>query len=488
MSAALDDDAFEAAHATERAKRRKALWIMAGIIAAMLGLIAFAFIQDEAPPDTSDLRVVFKKPPEDQNAYALLAKLVATLPPAPDDNTPEERHFSSIFSPDAEEQVAWNQAIVASVLARYPADLADQVRATLAAPECEAPEIKSYNDSIPEVGRFRQLALTLTQQAALAWHAGDHSTATDLNLLVLHLGQRINQSQGPLITVLTGTAIQGIALGSIRLHVDAATITPDDLRRYFAQIPLHEIQIGDYHTAYKVEHTGFFVSVAHAIRTESMSTLSGGKPNKALDLVLTLPGVYQPNRTTRWHAEFIRAHIASSDPLPPGAVDQAAAQIESLIQAPWHRRLQNFSGRVLLAITVPTLGKVTTTAHRVRANLRLTQLYVALRLYQLEHDNALPADLAELVPAYLPAIPLDPYGGQPLRYDRTLTTIWSIDQKHLTITSADGDFPERGMPAHRLRFARPPVELPVFTEEPEPASDTPPDPALLPVEEPKEQE
>jgi hypothetical protein len=47
--------------------------------------------------------------------------------------------------------------------------------------------------------------------------------------------------------------------------------------------------------------------------------------------------------------------------------------------------------------------------------LRAAQLQVALRLYQAEKDR--PArSLEDLVPAILPAVPADPYDGQPFRY------------------------------------------------------------------------
>jgi hypothetical protein len=40
---------------------------------------------------------------------------------------------------------------------------------------------------------------------------------------------------------------------------------------------------------------------------------------------------------------------------------------------------------------------------------------VALKRYQLNHGNY-PVDLNSLVPEFLPAVPLDPVDGQPLRY------------------------------------------------------------------------
>jgi hypothetical protein len=50
------------------------------------------------------------------------------------------------------------------------------------------------------------------------------------------------------------------------------------------------------------------------------------------------------------------------------------------------------------------------------ADIRLTQLLVALRCYHL--DNArLPTGLDELVPKYLKDVPLDPFTEKPLLYE-----------------------------------------------------------------------
>lgn len=52
------------------------------------------------------------------------------------------------------------------------------------------------------------------------------------------------------------------------------------------------------------------------------------------------------------------------------------------------------------------------------AERRIAALMLALRLYQHDHGDALPASLAELVPQYLSAIPADPFdpATKPLRY------------------------------------------------------------------------
>ncbi len=455
------DEDFELADAARRGARRKALWWIFGGFALLFALMICGLIADEPPPDLSDLRVTFKHPPEEQNAYALLAKLSATLPPEPGENTSEERHFSHIFPADAKDQVAWDQSVVSSILARYPAGLADQVRSALDAPESEAPEIKSFSDSIPEIGRFRSLARVLTWQAERAWHGGDQKTAVELNLLALRLGHRISQSRGPIITVLTGTMIEGLAFTSIQRHADSDSISADALSHYLAQIDRYEISPEDYHTAYKLEAL-VFAHEAPKLKGQVLASSVGF--NKTAAAASTLPGLWQPNRTARWHAECIRAAISETD--APSSTRPSAALVkmsEYCDAVPWPRRAQNLTGRVALPIIVPTLDPLNLSKHRIRASLRLTRLYLALRMHQLEH-GALPETLAQLVPARLLALPIDPFDGEPLRYSRALTTIWSADQKRLTIVDADGDFPERRMPAYRLRFARPPVALPTFAE------------------------
>jgi len=51
-----------------------------------------------------------------------------------------------------------------------------------------------------------------------------------------------------------------------------------------------------------------------------------------------------------------------------------------------------------------------------RMRIRSARTAVAIERYRLAHTNALPESLTDLVPAYLPEVPLDLFDGQPLRY------------------------------------------------------------------------
>jgi hypothetical protein len=55
---------------------------------------------------------------------------------------------------------------------------------------------------------------------------------------------------------------------------------------------------------------------------------------------------------------------------------------------------------------------------RQLAGLANAQAAVAIERWRLAHPGRLPDTLSELVPAYLTAVPLDPFDGQPVRYKK----------------------------------------------------------------------
>ena len=50
-----------------------------------------------------------------------------------------------------------------------------------------------------------------------------------------------------------------------------------------------------------------------------------------------------------------------------------------------------------------------------RSRLVMARTALAVERWRLKHDGKLPANLGELVPDYLPSLPLDPYDGQPVK-------------------------------------------------------------------------
>ena len=64
---------------------------------------------------------------------------------------------------------------------------------------------------------------------------------------------------------------------------------------------------------------------------------------------------------------------------------------------------------------IRTNGNASRNGRRV-AQLRMLIVKLAIRAYQWENNDQLPASLQELVPQYLPDVPIDPFGGKELNY------------------------------------------------------------------------
>jgi hypothetical protein len=70
------------------------------------------------------------------------------------------------------------------------------------------------------------------------------------------------------------------------------------------------------------------------------------------------------------------------------------------------------------AMFLPVLSAVPKRDANERAELRDAIAAIAVERWRLMHQGSLPDSLSDLVPAFLAAIPADPYDGKPLRYKK----------------------------------------------------------------------
>jgi hypothetical protein len=78
---------------------------------------------------------------------------------------------------------------------------------------------------------------------------------------------------------------------------------------------------------------------------------------------------------------------------------------------------------------VPSIVRAVTLNIKMTANLECAIAALASEKFRLDHGR-LPASLDELVPAYLPSSPVDPFDGKPLRLAKTDQgiVIYSVDE------------------------------------------------------------
>jgi hypothetical protein len=134
----------------------------------------------------------------------------------------------------------------------------------------------------------------------------------------------------------------------------------------------------------------------------TFSAMSGGRSDYVA--LLRIPGMVKSIRAAllKYNNRFVE--IAK---LP---VEQQVARMEELRAA--EQDLPQLA-RQIFAASIKTAAAF----HQDQARLRCATVMVAVERYRVA-NNRWPDTLPELVPAYLPKVPLDPYDGAPLRYRR----------------------------------------------------------------------
>jgi hypothetical protein len=117
------------------------------------------------------------------------------------------------------------------------------------------------------------------------------------------------------------------------------------------------------------------------------------------------------------------------------------------VELPHHTRLAAFDsiqktvdhgerGGMLTRMLMPAFGRILDIEIRHLAHLRATQTALAVQRYRLAEDR-LPQSLENLVPAYMEALPTDPFDGQSLKY-RTLETGFVVYSVGYDLTDEGG--------------------------------------------------
>jgi hypothetical protein len=138
--------------------------------------------------------------------------------------------------------------------------------------------------------------------------------------------------------------------------------------------------------------------------------------------------MYQPNRTKRMCAEFLR-EVGQSASLPCAQV--RVPEFNPLPASHAGRRVAflrpNGAGRILAAMLISpeqfehvVKGKCST-----ESDLDGLRLVLVCRLYEIRHGR-LPATLAALVPEFLRQVPQDPFDGRPFRYLPDKAVVYSV--------------------------------------------------------------
>lgn len=148
--------------------------------------------------------------------------------------------------------------------------------------------------------------------------------------------------------------------------------------------------------------------------------------------LLKSTGILQKDKA--FYLDVMATNIAAAEAPFPERLTLAQQANSAALSPP--SRMMIFS-RMLL----PALGKATQRDGEHAARIRTTQTAIAIERFRRAHGGNIPSTLGELVPEFLPAAPVDPFDGQPLRFKHLTNgyVVYSIGPDLRDDGGAEGD-------------------------------------------------
>jgi len=419
-------------------RRRKVLIVALAVFGAVMALVAVPLVWltwDESSPDTSDLAVQWPDVPEADNGltYLLEAQSKVAVPVGKD----RDRFDHMVVGRD------WDDALAGQLVESNAEALALMDRAA-ACPRFQ----------FPETGIFGRLDWHLTDwmwlmrvgciRARLSSHEGRSEQALDEAMRVVRVGRAIQCGRGVQIVCLAGQVGELFGLQTLRdLNTDG--IPPDRLAAAACQLAsLPDPGEGMVETC-KVEYGAMSRLVDDVVedRTDLASVSGRLHGYDRLKDRLTVYLFIRPNATKRLMAESVRTTIDNARCPLAQATDLRDFEDPS-VKSLWN------CGGITVSKILNAGGRFIKNKVEVKTSVAITEALLALRAYKTK-TGRLPQSLDELVPAYLPSVPLDDFDGKPIRYSAAKKIVYSVgedfkDDGGMTREEARAWFEEQGHP------------------------------------------
>lgn len=326
----------------------------------------------------------------------------------------------------------------------------------------------------PNLSVYRQLSRLLTFDARLAASRGDASRVVANLQAVNALARHAADPSGMLIGQLVGNGINWhnvYALGQIIANwpgvlsdADLLAIS-DSFNQWRANPTQHDDSInleGERAVMYDLlqriytddgHGDGRLVNIDAMRRLEAMNRTSESDFTPFLRYLPLINGPIA-SQVTATRAEMQRAY----DDLLASAAQIAKLPLPQQ-QAAWAKAVQRYDDSAMNdrhlpgSIVMPALGIANLSFSMATSQRDAAVAGIALERYRLAHGTY-PATLAELVPEYLPSIPLDPWDGKPIKYlppdaSRPTPILYSVGENQIDNLGDDTLVPAPPSPGRR---------------------------------------
>lgn len=347
--------------------------------------------QFSAPADARD-KSRFSSPPKSKRDLLPVVGM-AKLPPRTEPLTPEMQKLVAEYLSDNAESLRLLREASLMKSSRYPIDLTTGVRTLL-----------------PHLNSVRQAARQFELESIQYTEEQQSQPAVESVVASLGFSRSLNQ-EPTLLSYLVHGACQGITLDNLERVLNRMPLTDEQLSKVVATIEESENQQLLTRTFAGERCCG--VDAFQGLRTGkfSLEELSGSLGDEDALWPRFLVPVYRTmgllDLDEREYLDIMERYVKATQ-LPPPENMAATHAVNDKVQevAPWH---------LLSRMLLPALDRAVSKGERSEAKTRDAQTALAIERYRLANGK-LPSQLSDLVPAFLPFVPGDPFDGKPLRY------------------------------------------------------------------------
>jgi hypothetical protein len=300
----------------------------------------------------------------------------------------------------------------------------------VSSPSLAAHGSEPSRNSILNMKAWVRLSRVLSLRAAATYRADHHEQAFDEALQLVRFGYLCENGRGELTGNLIGIGTRVLGSNLIQRMLPQTNLGADKIQRIAAQLAACPADGKGLADAMRIEY--LFDVYVHEIafgelvsrRPPSLTNLS--HPWRFLGSRFS----YKPNETKRMLSEILRTESQNAT-LTYSRIHHPASPLGYKKGEPsWWYMAKVFApgngiSRFLHESLIPALGPQIEGACIDRVTSHATLALVALKAYKAK-TGRLPQSLAELVPEYLSAVPVDDMDGKPLRYSPEKKVLYSV--------------------------------------------------------------
>jgi hypothetical protein len=275
--------------------------------------------------------------------------------------------------------------------------------------------------------KVREMSFAMRMKVQQLSRQGHHEEALQHCLSLVAFGHRLHGSKGTIIHQMVASNTFTFALSLIEEVIANGAFTEGQLQQIQIHLePLTGCSPTDYAFALRGEYLSLKRSLPEARQKGWGVMYDGSTP---------LPGILgrmvKPNHTMRIDLALVRPVVAAltrswrEAQIANEQLSRDIQRLQSQIHKPRFYLDGNYGGKVLViqthTMTQSFLSRVLVT----NAQHQEVFTMLALRRFELQYGR-LPATLDELVPAYLPTAPIDPFSNAPLRWIVASKTLYSV--------------------------------------------------------------